>query len=248
MTGPDIHGLAGAYVLDALEPAECAAFRAHLVACSACRQEVDALRATVDRLADATSASPPAELLGAVLAQVRGTPQAPAEVPLPGAGPAEPAVAPLRRPGRRRWVALAAAAAVVVGVGVGSTVVYRDHRADQAYAALQSEVMRIVSAPDVVTHDLPLGEAHVAMSAEMSKAAVMGEDVPMPGRSGTVYQVWMMHADGSAAPGPTFMPHDGEVMAVVEGDLSAVTELTVTLEPEGGSTAPTGQPVATVLL
>jgi hypothetical protein len=53
---------------------------------------------------------------------------------------------------------------------------------------------------------------------------------------GTVYQVWMMHADGSPAPGPVFVPHDGEVMAVVEGDLTTVTELVVTEQPRGDET------------
>jgi len=38
------------------------------------------------------------------------------------------------------------------------------------------------------------------------------------------------------------------VTAIVKGDLADVHELMVTVEPRGGSTAPTGTPVATVEL
>jgi anti-sigma-K factor RskA len=106
-------------------------------------------------------------------------------------------------------------------------------------------MMRIVSAPDAVSHALDLGAAHVVMSGAMSAAVVMGENVPMP-EHGAVYQVWMVHADGTAAAGPTFRPDSGAVMAIAEGDLSAVREITVTEEPMGGSTSPTGPVVARV--
>jgi anti-sigma factor RsiW len=261
MTEPNVHALTGAYVLDALDPDEAATFRAHLDTCPECRQEVATLTATVTRLAGSAAVAPPPGMLRDVMAQVGRTPQATPFVARPAADeradddavttprerPAPTRIA-ARRDARRRWPALVAAAAVMVGVAVGGTVAYRDHQADRAVAAMQSEVMRIVSAPDAVTHDLDLGATHVVMSAEMAKAAVMGEEVPMPAQSGMVYQVWMLHADGSADPGPTFMPHGGDVMAVVEGDLSAVTALTVTVEPDGGSASPTGEPVASVLL
>jgi anti-sigma-K factor RskA len=68
----------------------------------------------------------------------------------------------------------------------------------------------------------------------------------MPARDDMAYQLWMVHADGSTAPGPTFVPQGGEVLAFVEGDLAAVTALTVTVEPMGGSDVPTGAVVATV--
>lgn len=254
MTEPNVHALTGAYVLDALDADEAATFRAHLDTCQECRQEVATLTATVTRLAVGTAVTPPPGLLGAVLAQVGRTPQAAPQVGSttvadpPVSRPTPPVPIASRRRARSRWPAVAAAAAVVIGIAAGGTLVYRDRQADQAVTAMQSEVMRIVSAPDAVTHDLDLGATHVVMSTEMSKAALMGEEVPMPTANGMVYQVWMLHADGSAAPGPTFMPHDGEVMTVVEGDLSAVTALTVTVEPDGGSATPTGEPVATVVL
>ncbi len=247
MTASNLHALTGAYVLDALDAAELVAFEDHLRQCQECRAEVATLHATAARLASATATTPPAALRGAVMAQVARTPQV-----LPGttpyrAGSGERATARRRAP--RRWLVTAAAAAAVVIVGVGGgSAWYSDHQATELTQAMESQAMQIVSAPDAVSHPLELGSSHVVMSAQMSAAVLMGERVPMPAGDGSVYQVWMMHADGSAAPGPTFMPHDGEVMAIVEGDLSAVTELAVTIEPVGGSMEPTGSMVAHIEL
>jgi len=44
------------------------------------------------------------------------------------------------------------------------------------------------------------------------------------------------------------MPDGGAVMAIAEGDLSSVSEITVTEEPKGGSISPTGTVVARVAL
>ena len=133
----------------------------------------------------------------------------------------------------------AAAAAVALILAIGGTLLVQAQRANQLTAATQAEVVRIVSAPDMVSHELGLG-THLVMSEDLGAAAVMGDDVPMPGHAGMVYQVWMMHTDGSMAAGPTFMPHDGEVTAVVEGDLSDVAAFMLTEEPKGGSPEPTG--------
>ena len=76
--------------------------------------------------------------------------------------------------------------------------------------------------PVVLTSTIQDGAAHVVMSGKMGAAVVMGEEVPMP--------------DG------------GAVMAIAEGDLSSVSEITVTEEPKGGSISPTGTVVARVAL
>jgi len=245
MTASNLHALTGAYVLDALDAAELVEFEDHLRQCPECRAEVASLYATTARLASATSITPPAALRTDVMAQVARTPQV-----LPGATahrapPGAPTTARRRAP--RRWLVTAAAAAAVVIVGVGGgTAWYSDHQATELTQAMQSQAMRIVAAPDAVSHEVDLGASHLVMSLEMGAAVLMGVDVPMPDDG--VYQLWMMHADGSAAAGPVFVPHDGEVMTVVEGDLSTVTELTVTIEPHGGSAEPSGSMVTHVEL
>lgn len=76
-TDPDLHGLAGAYALDAVDDDEREAFEAHLAHCEACREELDGLVATAARLGSAVTASPPAHLKGRLLDIVARTPQQP---------------------------------------------------------------------------------------------------------------------------------------------------------------------------
>jgi anti-sigma factor RsiW len=236
----NLHALTGAYALDALDADEQAAFEAHLAACPECTREVASLQATVSRLGASTAVPPPPDLRAAVLAQVSVTAQVPPTTSRTPAGiaPAAPeptAARPRAWAGPQRWLRTAAAAAVVVALGVGGVLVVRDNQAAQLSAQIQDKAMRIMTAPDAVSYDVDLGASHVVTSTEMGAAVLLGENVPMPD-DGTVYQVWMMHADGSPAPGPIFVPRDGEVMAVVEGDLTTVTELVVTEQPRGEQT------------
>ena len=247
------HALTGAYLLDALDPTEQAAFESHLATCEDCRTEVASLEQAVVRMALADAVAPPPSMHEEVMARIARTPQAPPSPERPETERRESLPAGMtslvgRRRRAPRWPAIAAAAAVlVVGVATGSTIL-NDRRHVLQVDAVQATVLRIMSAPDAVSHDVDLGAAHVVMSAEMGAAALMGQDVPMPADHDMVYQVWMMHGDGSSAPGPTFMPEHGDVTAIVKGDLSDVYELMVTVEPNGGSTVPTGSTVATIEL
>ncbi len=77
---PDVHTLTGAYVCDALAPAEREAFEEHLAQCSACSQEVAELREVTAVLGKAVALEPPARLKSAVDARVAITRQLPPEV------------------------------------------------------------------------------------------------------------------------------------------------------------------------
>ena len=77
---PDVHTLTGAYVCDALAPAEREAFEEHLAQCSACSQEVAELREVTAVLGKAVALEPPARLKSAVDARVAVTRQLPPEV------------------------------------------------------------------------------------------------------------------------------------------------------------------------
>jgi hypothetical protein len=107
MASDNLHEQAPAYVVDALDDAERAAFEAHLVHCAACRDEVAALGGAAGALAFAAEAPPPPpELRERILAAARAE------------GP--PNVVPLRS--RRRWLPIAGAVAAVaaaVAVGIG---------------------------------------------------------------------------------------------------------------------------------
>ena len=90
----DIHLLTGAYVLDALDPAERAEFEAHLADCPDCSEEVASFAEATTRLALTQSTPPPSELRGRVLgaiATVRPLPPlVPATVGAPELGDARP--------------------------------------------------------------------------------------------------------------------------------------------------------------
>ncbi|GMA36969.1 hypothetical protein GCM10025876_31730 [Demequina litorisediminis] len=80
------------------------------------------------------------------------------------------------------------------------------------------------------------------VSAEQGSVALLGSAAPLPD-DGTEYQVWLVMADGSVLPGPTFVPHDdGTYVAVAEGDIDALAAVALTVEPSGGSEAPTTDP------
>jgi anti-sigma factor RsiW len=139
----DIHSLAGAYVLDAVDDLERAAFERHLRECATCRSEVDELREASARLADGAWSVPPPSLRANVMTAVRSTRQLSPEQPL--------------RATRRavtRWRRLTAAAAAVVAVA-GATYAVQDQRVRheraraEAAQAAEARVQSVLSAPDL---------------------------------------------------------------------------------------------------
>ncbi|MFE6647651.1 anti-sigma factor domain-containing protein [Nocardioides sp. NPDC057772] len=211
---PDVHGLVGAYLLDALEPPERAEFEAHLAVCSECREEVDSLRSATASLAGEVAEVPPVALRCRVLRTASDTPQLPPVV----------AVASRRR---RRWLlgAVAAAAAVIVGVGVTVGVVVRDDDPPHMTAA------QVMSAPDARMHKEKTadGELMVAMSHEMHMVAVDAAHLSRP--EGMTYQVWW-HTDSGMESAGVLDEEMAVAVPVEDGDLM------ITMEPMGGSDEP----------
>jgi anti-sigma-K factor RskA len=108
---PDVHTLAGAFALDAVDDIERAEFARHLAQCPACAVEVAELRATAARMAGAVATPPPPRLRAEVLRRISQTPQA---GPLGGDR--------ARGGGQVRWRRLAAVAAAVAVVAAGAGV------------------------------------------------------------------------------------------------------------------------------
>jgi anti-sigma factor RsiW len=75
VTDPEVHALTGAYVCDALDDAERAAFEEHLAQCEACALEVAELRETAAVLGMAAAEAPPERLHAAVTARIEVTRQ-----------------------------------------------------------------------------------------------------------------------------------------------------------------------------
>ena len=75
-SGPDdMHALAAAYALDAVDGGERAAFEQHLVTCADCRREVADLREATVALSDDLAVEPPPALREQLMAQIAVTPQ-----------------------------------------------------------------------------------------------------------------------------------------------------------------------------
>jgi anti-sigma-K factor RskA len=243
----DIHALVGAYALDAIDDLERVAFDRHLAGCESCRTEVVELRETASRLADGAWSVPPPRLRENVMTAIGRTRQLP-----PGGS---------RRSGRdataSRWLryTAAAAAAVVLAGGAGAAAWtvqdqrVRDQRA-LAEAAEQREARTraILAAPDLVVRTAPMvggGKVTVASSALQDAAVVLlGADAPPSG--GRVFELWTIRGTTPTSAG-VLAPGQASAVQIVDG-LPGSDAFGVTVEPAGGSLAPTLPLVATVQL
>jgi anti-sigma-K factor RskA len=225
------------YVLRALPDDEHARFDAHLATCEQCRRDVAELQVAADTLPlAAVQIAPPPELRDRIMAVVRS------EAELVGAAEArgqEPARAPApQRPSRRRrWslslrplpAALAASALVAAGV-IGGVVLTGGDDAQTITGTVQ-----IASAPSA--------RASLELSDDATKLQV--RRMPPP-PSGKVYQVWLKRPNQAPAPTTALFRVDPKGSADVEiqrGRLKGVEQVLVTAEPDGGSMAPTSDPV-----
>jgi anti-sigma-K factor RskA len=228
----DIHTLAGAYALDAVDDIERAAFDRHLTECPSCAQELAEFRATVARLTDLNSVTPPASLKPSVLAAAGRTRQAP-----PGSRSADRA----RRRGWRTWVAATVAAAViaVAGGGIGYAISDRNTRAAQVTVAQDAKVSAILAAPDATVHQQSMpggGEISVVVAPSLDQGVAIVSNMPdvPPSRS---YQLWLLHGAKPASAGA--MPGGSTSGTVLLHNVRGAGALAISLERAGGAPIPT---------
>ncbi|WP_129660450.1 anti-sigma factor [Rothia uropygialis] len=255
--GGDVHSDAALYAVDALDTEEARGFEAHLATCSRCQEEVASFRATAAGLAEAVAVEPPAELKAQVLGAVareshRGTDNG--RVPT-GQTAAEPdsgsqaRVYPLEtaRTGRSRWLLAAAAVILVPGLALGGWSLghqagedSQQVTADQQQQQQQQQQQRqddLLTAPDVAVKHVSKDGASATVVASRQRTAAMfvGSNFTDPGE-GKQYQLWLMK-DGAPVPDKTF--DGGESSVWLSGDVRDAEAVAVTVEPEGGSEAPT---------
>jgi anti-sigma-K factor RskA len=219
----DLHDLAAAYALDALEPPERDLFEEHYRSCEVCAREVEEFREVAGFLAAGESADDgPDELRARILASIPGIAQ-------------DARVIPLRSRSRRiTTVALSLAAALMLVIGLATL---RPSSPDEFEQVLRAEdAAHTQLAP---TSGASGGDLEIVWSAEEGAAAVTGEVIADPGADAT-YQLWVIEG-GAASPSGLFRPEDGEVRALVELPAIASEDASfgVTIEPEGGSEQPT---------
>jgi anti-sigma-K factor RskA len=192
----DLHSLAGAYALDALEGPELARFERHLRRCSACTDEVRAFAATAAALAFAVAAPPPPSLKGRVLAAIDA---------------------------------------------LGTA---RESDASIA-AVLAAPDARIASATTSAG-----GTATVVASRRKAAMVFTSSGLPVLPPS-HVYELWFIGSGGTRAAGlvPSAATGSGVATApVLSSGLAGGDRVGITVEPAGGTSAPTTTPILVLTL
>jgi anti-sigma-K factor RskA len=247
------------YVLGALGPFERQQFEAHLADCAQCAVEVRSLMPIIEVLAQATPPAEPApEVRQRLLRRLAPVNPAVADV---RAGSVRPA-------GRLAWLAAAASLAVAVGLGAYSAQL-RD-RVSELQVRLREATARaldgerqlaaerqganyarlrlaVLVAPDVARINLagqpvaPNASARAFWSRSRGLVFTASNLPALP--AGRTYQLWVL----SAQPAPTsvgLMTPDANggvnTMFATPADLPTPVAMAVTLEPDGGVLAPTG--------
>jgi hypothetical protein len=245
----DLHSLAGAYALDALDsPAERDRFARHLSRCPSCAAEVRGFREVATAMAFAATAEAPAELRPRVLAAAARTRQIPPEVSSHGAP-----VRPPRTRTRMPWVpwlsGAVALASVAVAVFFGLAQSHTQDELNQARAENQA-INAVLSAPGVrVLNQVSTsgGTAIVVLAAERHELAVVTTGLPaLP--PGKVYQLWLIGKKKIVSAGLLPAAKAGQTPAVLATGVVKGDTLGLTVEPAPGSSQPTTKPIVALPL
>lgn len=209
-----MHDLVALYVVDALDDLERRRFETHLESCDRCLAELRELSDGMDLYVSDSEWGAPAQLRDDVMAAV--------DAEVPGATPARPSIG--------RWavalaVGVAAVAALVVAVGLSAG----------------DPTDRVLAADDAVTYVVeatPFDDVRVVFSPGRGRVVFLAEGLPDPGQ-GMTYQLWLIGSDGPVSAG-TFIPSEGTARVLLDGEAEAGLTVGLTVEPAGGSEAPTG--------
>ena len=232
MSDVDIHHLAAAYALDALDQRERMAFEAHYPSCEVCHADVLDFRSTLAQLADAAPVAPPASVKQGVMAEIAQTRQLSPVVPA--------AVADLAERRRRRQrslsVALAAAAAVVV---FAAGAVVTNNPSTPAYASALAEVLASDDSRVAELGGEAAGTVRVAWTEAGARAVLLGDGLPAA-PDGQAYELWLIGPEGPVPMRVLDAATDGRIRATLDNVEGSPAAWGVTLEPSAGSPAPTG--------
>jgi anti-sigma-K factor RskA len=228
-----------ARALSALDAAEAQTLNEHLENCAECRKELEewqATAATLSLTADPVEPSP--AVRERILSEVRKD-------------LSTPEVLPFRSTPRNIWSsfgALGAMAAVVLltALIVGLVVMWRQNQLMQEEMARTKEFVELVTTPGARVSELKgidLGAGATASLAydQNGHAMLMAKKLPSPPQ-GKAYQLWFIVGSKPPMPGKTFATNNaGKGMLKDQMPKEAMDSaiFAITMEPEGGSNAPT---------
>lgn len=255
--------LAGLYVLGALSPEERRAFEQHLTSCESCSEEVRALAGVAQALPHAvTQIDPPASLRSRVMSVTGDAAHTRSHVVQM---PPRPAV----RSTRASFAWLSAAAMLLVSIGLGSYAwTLRDDvqslrsdlrdtqdrlaRSEQQVTVATRAVsvaetrMALLTAPDLRQVNLqgqpvaPNASGRAFLSRSRGLLFTASSLPPLP--AGKTYQLWVVTAQAPVSAGLLQPDANGGVTQAFDtpSNLAPAVAVAVTIEPEGGVPAPTG--------
>lgn len=228
-----------ARALSALDAAEAQALNEHLENCAECRRELEEWRATAATLSlTADPVEPSPDVRERILSEVRKD-------------LSSPDVLPFRATPRNIWSSfgsLGAMAAVVLltALIVGLVVLWREKLSMHNELARSREFVELVTTPGAKVAELKgidLGAGATASLAydQNGRAMLMAHKLPHPPQ-GKAYQLWFIVGDKPPMPGKTFSPDNtgkGMLKDQVPREALGSAIFAITMEPEGGSSAPT---------
>jgi anti-sigma factor RsiW len=225
METESLHELTAAYALDALSPDEERAYEAHLSRCERCRADLAAFSETATALAHGGDpVSPPPVLRERILAEARRE---------------RPNVVPLRP----RWtipVVAAAAVATAAAVALAIWAVSLSRSLDRQRTARASAEIAAQIVGDPSAHRVRLSARAVLYVRPDGEAALAARGLTQ--RRGKTYEAWVIRG-GRPLPAGTFDGRGRVVVVKLTRRAVAGSVVAVTLEPEGGSAAPTTEPL-----
>ncbi|EAR24958.1 membrane protein [marine actinobacterium PHSC20C1] len=253
----DLAAQSGAYALNALSPEEREAFEKHLTASAETRTETTELSDTAVALGMAVDpVTPPPALKANLMAMIAQTPQLPREVEVvdDAAKVVQPAATPAEKKAQGRWftrpatalAAVAAAVALIVAGGVVADSIGRTSLQETSFAAQQADQLAAINGASdsqrLVSTVTGGATATFVWSVELASSAVIVDGLePLPDNQ--VYELWYIDSAGARPAGLMDASTDGTTWRVLDGKMAAGDVVGVTIEPKGGSDAPTTAPI-----
>jgi anti-sigma-K factor RskA len=225
METESIHELTAAYALDALSPDEARAYEEHLARCERCRADLAAFSDTATALAHGGDpVAPPPALRGRILDAAQRE---------------RPNVVPLRP----RWTLPLGTAAVVataaaIALAVWATSLSRSLDDEREARADVEAAARIIGDP--TARRISLSPNAVLYVRDDGQAAIAARG--LASRPGKTYEAWVIRS-GRPQPAGTFDVAGRLTLVKLTRRAPAGSAVAVTLEPRGGSPAPTTQPL-----
>ena len=233
MAHDDYKEMIPARALSALDAAEERVLNEHLESCAECRKELEDWQATAAALSlTPDPAEPSPQVRERILSEVRKD-----------LSSSTPEVVPF--PKRNLWSSfgsLGAIAAVVLfaALSIGLAVLWRQNQK----LVRSEEFVELVNTPGARVSELSGVDPGQSATAKLAydrtgRAILMASKLPSVPQ-GKAYQLWFIVGNNPPLPGKTFVPDkSGSVVLDEEIPRETVDVFAITVEPVGGSNAPT---------